>query len=80
MGIEMRKHSVNTKINMCNSMGNPLHLKDLLYKKIPRVCDSTKTAETLAADKNTDDAIYFARIIWEIYIGDLDYRSIVYNS
>ena len=28
--------------------------------KIPRVCNSTKTAETLAADKTTDDTIYFA--------------------
>ena len=70
MGIEMRKHSVNTKINICNSMGNPLHLKVLLYKKIPRVCDSTKTEETLAADKTMDNAMYFARIIREIYIGE----------
>ena len=34
-------------------------------KKIPRVCDSMKTAETFSADKTTDNAIYFARIIRE---------------
>ena len=38
-------------------------------KKIARVCDSTKTAETLAMDKVTDDAIYMARMIQEIYTG-----------
>jgi len=37
--------------------------------KIPQVCESTNTAETKAADKATDDAIYFARLIKEIYTG-----------
>ena len=45
---------------------SPLEWKS---KKIPQVCESTKTAETRAADKATDDAIYFARLIKEIYTG-----------
>ena len=38
-------------------------------RKIPQVCESTKTAETRAADKAMDDAIYFARLVKEIYNG-----------
>ena len=45
-------------------------------KKIPRVCDSTKTAETLAADKTLDDAIYLARIVREIYTGQKSMKQI----
>ena len=37
--------------------------------KIPRVCDSTKTTEILAMNKVTDNAIYMARMIQEIYTG-----------
>ena len=44
-------------------------------KKIPRVCDSTNTAETLTPDKTTDDAIYFARIIREIYMGEKSHKQ-----
>ena len=38
-------------------------------RKIPQVCESTKTAKTRAADKVTDDAIYFAHLIKVIYTG-----------
>ena len=36
-------------------------------RKIPQVCESTKTAKTRAADKATDDAIFFDHLIKEIY-------------
>ena len=36
-------------------------------RKISQVCKSTKIAETRAADKAMDNAIYFARLIKEIY-------------
>ena len=45
-------------------------------KKIPRVADSTKTAETLAADKTLDDAIFYARMIREIYTGEKSFKQI----
>ena len=45
-------------------------------KKIPRVADSTKTAETLAADKTLDDAIFFARMVHEIYTGKKSFKQI----
>ena len=45
-------------------------------KKIARVCDSTKTAETLAMDKTCDDAIYLSRMIREIYTGQKSLKGI----
>ena len=45
-------------------------------KKIPRVADSTKTAETLAADKTLDDAIFYARMVREIYTGEKSFKQI----
>ena len=36
-----------------------------------------KTAETFAADKTTDNAIYFARIIREIYTGEKSHDRIL---
>ena len=45
-------------------------------KKIARVCDSTKTAETLSMDKCCDDAIYMARMIQEIYSGKPSLKQI----
>ena len=38
-------------------------------KKISRVADSTKSAETLAMDKASDDAIFIARMVNQIYTG-----------
>ena len=38
-------------------------------KKISRVADSTKSAETLAMDKVTDDAIFIATMVHQIYTG-----------
>ena len=38
-------------------------------KKISRVADSTKSAETLAMDKACDDAIFLAWIVHQIYTG-----------
>ena len=38
-------------------------------KKISRVAESTKSAETLAMDKATDDAIFIARMVHQIYTG-----------
>ena len=40
---------------------------DSKARKISQVCESMKTAETRAADKAMDKAIYFARLIKEIY-------------
>ena len=45
-------------------------------KKIPEVCDSTKTAETRACNKATDDAIFIARLIQEIYSGKKSMKQI----
>ena len=39
-------------------------------KSIPTVCKSAKDAETRAADKTIEDAIYVARCIREIYTGE----------
>ena len=39
-------------------------------KSIPTVCKSAKAAETRAADKCVDDAVYIARTINEIYKGE----------
>ena len=52
-------------------MTNGTRASPILWKakKISRVCDSTKTAETLSADKCSDDAIFFARMVHEIYTG-----------
>ena len=44
-------------------------LLDWKARKISQVCECTKTAETRAADKAMDDAIYFARLLKEIYTG-----------
>ena len=52
---------------------SPLYWK---AQKIPQVCDSVKTAETRSADKITDDSIYFARLIFEIYKGKVSERQI----
>ena len=45
-------------------------------KKIMKVCDSTKSAETLACDKVTDDAIFLARQIRQIYTGEKSMKQI----
>ena len=42
---------------------------DWKARKISQVWESTKAAETRAADKAIDDPIYFARLIKEIYNG-----------
>ena len=44
-------------------------LLDWKARKIFRVCESTKTAKARAVDRVMDDAIYFARLIKEIYNG-----------
>ena len=50
----------------------------LLWKsrRIAQVCDSTKTAESRAADKVVDDAIFYARMIEEIYSGKVSLGQI----
>ena len=52
---------------------------DWKSKKIPQVCESTKTAENRAADKATDEAKYLARLIKEIYTGvrSLDHIPVI---
>ena len=45
-------------------------------KKIVKVCDSTKSAETLACDKVTDDAIFLARQVRQIYTGEKSIKQI----
>ena len=42
---------------------------DWKARKISQVCESTKTAEPRATDRTMEDAIYFARLIKEIYNG-----------
>ena len=44
-------------------------------KKIVRVCRSAKAAETRALEEAVDDAINTARVIKEIYSGQVDLRS-----
>ena len=39
-------------------------------KTIPTVCKSAKDAETRAADKTLEDAVYVARCVKEVYTGD----------
>ena len=44
-------------------------------KKIPRVCRSVKSAETRALDDGLDEAIHTARIMREVYIGQIDLKN-----
>ena len=59
-------------------LSNGTRASPLLWKsrKIPQVCESTKTAETRAADNLTDDAVYLARMIHEIYTGKKSLKQI----
>ena len=59
-------------------LSNGRKASPLLWKsrKIPQVCDSTKTAETRAADKLIDDSIYLARMLNEIYSGEKSMKQI----
>ena len=55
-------------IFLSNSQGNvsPIFWKS---KTIRKVCKSTKSAETRAAEKAVDESIYLAKMIHEIYTG-----------
>ena len=57
--VDEKVRSVEGKVIFLSDSVNvsPLEWK---AKKIPRVCESTKTAKIRAADKAMDDAIYFA--------------------
>ena len=44
-------------------------------KKIPRVCRSVKSAETRALEDGLDDAIHTARVLKEIYSGNIDLKN-----
>ena len=59
-------------------LSNGRRASPLLWKsrKIPQVCDSTKTAETRAADKLIDDSVFLARMIREIYTGEKSQKQL----
>ena len=59
-------------------LSNGKKASPLLWKsrKIVQVCESTKTAETRAADKLTDDSIYLARMVQEIYTGNKSLKQL----
>jgi hypothetical protein len=44
-------------------------------KKITRVCRSVKAAETRALENGLDEAIHFARMVTEIYDGDVNLKA-----
>ena len=44
-------------------------------KKIARVCRSVKAAETRALDEGLDEAVHLARIIKEIYDGEINLKT-----
>ena len=44
-------------------------------RKIPSVCRSVKTAETRALEDGIDDAVHTARILQEIYAGEIDLKN-----
>ena len=44
-------------------------------KKIPRVCRSVKSAETRSLDDGLDDAIHTARVIKEVYSGEINLKE-----
>ena len=52
---------------------NPLHWKS---KVIDKVAEDIKTAETLALENALDDSIYLARMISEVYSGDVNGHTI----
>ena len=44
-------------------------------RKIPRVCRSVKSAETRALEDGIDEAVNTARVIHEIYTGEIDLKN-----
>ena len=44
-------------------------------KKITRVCRSVKAAETRALENGLDEAVHFARMVSEIYDGDVNLKD-----
>ena len=44
-------------------------------KKIPRVCRSVKSAETRALDDGLDEAVHIARMLKEVYNGNISLKS-----
>ena len=44
-------------------------------RKIPRVCRSVKSAETRALEDGIDDAVHTARLLHEIYTGNIDLKN-----
>ena len=44
-------------------------------KKIARICRSVKGAETRALESGLDEAVSFARMVKEIYSGEVDLRK-----
>ena len=46
-----------------------------ITKKIARICRSVKGAETRALESGLDEAVSFARMVKEIYSGEVDLRQ-----
>ena len=62
-------------ILLCNEKSGDVNVCSWKTKKIARVCRSVKAAETRSLEEAVDDAVNTARIIREIYKGDVDLKS-----
>ena len=58
-----------------NQMSNKVNLFSWKTKKITRICRSVKAAETRALENGLDEAIHFARMISEIYLGHVSLKD-----
>ena len=57
---------------MENCEGKLLNVVSWKSKQIVRVCRSVKAAETRALEEELGEAVYLARIIQEIYEGEIN--------
>ena len=61
-------------VMLANRNNKAVNIVSWKTKKIPRVCRSVKAAETRALEEAIDDAVNLARIIHEIYKGQVDLK------
>ena len=62
-------------VMLCNKETGHLNIGSWKTKKIVRVCRSAKAAETRALEEAVDDGINVARIIREIYSGEVNLKA-----
>ena len=58
-----------------NRKSNKSNLFSWKTKKISRICRSVKAAETRALENGLDEAVHFARMVREIYDGEVDLKE-----